>query len=542
MCPTSKKLQLIGYFFVLLFNCVFSGSSLAQYPDQEHRIIYNSDASNGFAEHWMWSAHLGNMDPGEKKVIIEDAIDEMAAAGVDTLAVVCWEKFMPDLAPSKVCPDTHRLERLQYLDMIEAGLIPLDIMVEQCRRNGIEIIATLRMNDKHASTPPGRFIREHPEWTLNPPQMDYAHEGVHQKLLAFIEELIAAHAVDGIQFDYMRFGHVFQKGKGEANAHLLTNFKRKTRKLLDAAAQRRGHNRLTLSVRVPQTIEECQYLGYDVAAWIREGLVDWIVPSDFFYTDYNTRMEDFVSLTNGTDCKIYGAIHPITCFGDDLGINDLANYRAAARNFYAHGAHGLEAYNYQYHWGRRTGRAPPWHAHKWPAALGYLGKLSNPREIASNDRHYRFLRLWPSAPTAPAPGSNKDERIKLDRSKRNLAGNRRLRVAEDLSDINLRAILQFKAVGLGEEESLLLKFNGTEIPARWIIRQFDKDGQTKWEGRPLEPFYEYTIDLSRGPEPPPVVHGDNEFSVSLLKNTGRSDGMVTIDEVELYVYVRKKPD
>ncbi len=29
--------------------------------------------------------------------IIEEAIDEIAAAGVDALAVVCWEKFMPDL-------------------------------------------------------------------------------------------------------------------------------------------------------------------------------------------------------------------------------------------------------------------------------------------------------------------------------------------------------------------------------------------------------------------------------------------------------------
>ena len=508
-------------------------ATTAEYPSHDRRILYNSDAGNAFAQSWMSSAHLGAMDPQEKKVIIEDAIDDIAAAGVDTLAVVCWEKFMPDLAPSKVCPDTHRLKRLQYLDMVEAGLIPMDIMIDRCHLRGIEFIATFRMNDRHASTPPGRFISEHPQWALSSQEANYEHEPVRREFLAFVEELLTSREVDGIQFDYMRFCHVFEAGEGETHAHLLTDFTRKARALLDAAAKRRGRSRLVLGVRVPQTLEECRFLGFDVASWIKEGLVDWVVPSDFFYTDFNARTEEFVALTEGTECKIYPAIHPIICRGNDVGINALANYRAAARNFYAYGAHGLEAYNYQYHWGRRIGRTSPWSATLWPAALGYLGKLADPQEIAGHDRHYRFYRLWDNAPT----NFSKDDRIKLDRGQPDPQGTRRFRLAEDLSDPKFRAVLQFKAVGLVDGEALEVKLNGTAVPARWTIRKFYKDGQNKWQGRPLGAFYEYTIDLGRGLQPPPTVHGDNKLYVRLTDKEEGNEETVTIDELEVYVYV-----
>ena len=59
----------------------------------------------------------------------------------------------------------------------------------------------------------------------------------------------------------MRWCHMFEPGEGEQNAHLLTDFTRKARQMLDAAAQRRGRSRLPLGVRVPQTLEECGLSG-----------------------------------------------------------------------------------------------------------------------------------------------------------------------------------------------------------------------------------------------------------------------------------------
>ena len=510
--------------------------STADFPNNERRILFNSDTGNAFAEFWNSAAHLGTMDAEEMKALAENSIDELAAAGIDTLATVVWVRFLA-MVPSKVMPDPFSSWGEGYVTLAEAGYNPVDLMIDRCHQHGMEFIACFRMNDRHGG-PVGRFISDHPEWQLKGvgggPPVNYAYEPVRQEILAYIEELLASYKVDGIEFDYMRWCHMFEPGEGQQNAHLLTDFMRKTRQLLNAAAQQRERSRLPLGVRVPQTLKECDYLGFDVATWIKEGLVDYVVPSDFFYTDFNAPTEDFVKLAEGTDCKIYPAIHPVTYRGDDVGINDLANYRAAAQNFYAYGADGIEAYNYQYHWGRRIGRTPPWPTYMWPAALGYLDKLADPQDIAEHDRHYRFYPLESiGAPT----GTGKDDIIKLDRTESDPQGSQRFRLAEDLSDRTLRATLQFKAVGLAEEEGLEIQLNGTVVPGKYTLRKFYGDGQNEWQGRPLDAFYEYTVDLDWGMMAPPMINGDNELTVRLLLAEGTGEGIVTIDELEVYVYV-----
>jgi len=504
--------------------------------NHERHILFNSDSGNAFAEFWSSAAHLGTMDAEAMKSIMETSVDELAAAGVDALATVVWARFLA-MVPSKVMPDPFYWGQ-GYVTLSEAGYDPVDLMIDRCHQHDMEFIACFRMNDRHGGAV-GRFISDHPEWQLKGvrggPAVNYAYEPVRQEILAYIKELLSSYDVDGIELDYMRWCHMFEPGEGRQNAHLLTDFTRKTRQLLDAAAQRRGRERLVLGVRVPQTLQECDYLGFDVATWIKEGLVDYVVPSDFFYTDFNARTEDFVKLAEGTNCKIYPAIHPIICEGDDVRINGLTNYRAAARNFYAYGADGVEAYNYQYHWGRRIGRTTSWPTYMWPAALGYLGKLADPQDIAKHDRHYRFYRLWENgAPT----GEAKDDRIVLDRTESAPQGSQRFRLAEDLSNPNLRATLQFKAVGLGEDEALEIQLNGTVVPDNYILRQFYSEGQNEWQGRPLDAFYEYTIDLDWGMLAPPIINGDNELTVRLLPAQGQSEGTATIDELEVYVYVK----
>ncbi len=120
-------------------------------------------------------------------------------------------------------------------------------------------------------------------------------------------------------------------------------------------------------------------------------------------------------------------------FGFDKPLCDIAPSSFA-------GADGVEAYNYQYHWGRRIGRTTSWPSYMWPAALGYLDKLADPQEIAQHDRHYQFYPLWQAHGGAGwAQTGHHDDRIFLDRAKRDLPGSQQFRVAEDLSDRRLRA-------------------------------------------------------------------------------------------------------
>jgi hypothetical protein len=359
-----------------------------------------------------------------------------------------------------------------------------------------------------------------------------------------VQEVLDAYEVDGLEYDYLRWCHLFHPGEGAAHAPLLNDFTRQTRKLLDEAAQRRGCGRLLFGVRVPQILGECEYLGFDLATWIQEGLIDYVVPSDFMHTDTNLRTEDFVRLTEGTDCQVYPAIHPrISMDGpnEHYRLMNLANFRAAAQNFYAFGAAGLSPYNYQFAFERRAvaHRSSAYAAYMWPAALGWLRDLRDPQDIAAHDRHYLFYSLYKKQPTVA--GYSNDENIYLNRGQSVLAGARRFRLAEDLSDSRLRATMQFKAVGLAEGEKLEIRINGALVPLEYLTRVFDPNGQNVYEGDPLPPFHEYTIDLNweTTGRKPPLVFGDNELAVRLIPTAAQTEGEVSIEELECYVYVRR---
>jgi len=305
------------------------------------------------------------------KRILEELVDEEAAAHVDAISYCLFTAFWSELPSSKLTD----IFPWRPPGMDEAGMDPLKVLIDRCHHHGMKFIADIRMNDRHGDRQ--GIAKEHPEWIILGSANDYALDEVREAMLAFTKEVLDGYEVDGIEYDYMRWCHMFKPGEGKENAHLLTEFTRKTRQLLDDAAKRRGIDRLEFGVRVPLTIAECDYLGFDVATWIKEGLVDFVVPSDFMHSDTNMRIEDFVKLAEGTSCKIYPAIHNrISMDGpnEHYRLMNLANMRAAAQNFYGFGADGVSPYNYQFAFERRAvaHRSSAYAAYMWPAALGWL--------------------------------------------------------------------------------------------------------------------------------------------------------------------------
>ena len=96
-------------------------------------------------------------------------------------------------------------------------------------------------------------------------------------------------------------------------------------------------------------------------------------------------------------------------------------------------------------------------------------------------------------------------------------------------------------MGLSEDEALEIRLNGAPVPAEYITRFFDEDGQKKSEGRELPAFYLYVIELNWwGDQKQPVINGDNRLSVRFIPaGAAEGKGTVVIDELEAYVYVRK---
>ena len=168
------------------------------------------------------------------------------------------------------------------------------------------------------------------------------------------------------------------------------------RSQLSAAAQRRKREDLLLGVRVPSTLEECDALGYEVRTWIREGLVDYVTPTDFWSTDCVARTEEFAKLAEGTSCKIYPSISPPTSFPTpNERFLTPAQYRGAANNFYAFGADGLSAYNYFWTWAYSKGDSIAGLGNVWPTrSLDVLTQLKDPVACRTGHRQYLAHTLW----------------------------------------------------------------------------------------------------------------------------------------------------
>ena len=510
-------------------------SSSAKNPGAgSHRLLMNYDMTA------LWfpvrvAYQKQDVDAEAMKRMLEEIVDEHARARIDTLVQCVWVRFrthMPDCKSAESVDRLPRYEKMGLKRLNDGGFDLVQILLDRSRKRGMRFLAGMRMNDRHGVSQRTKFYQSHAEWHLQgfPGGLDYKHEGVRRAILAFIEEFLGKYDVDGIEFDYMRWCHVFRPSEAAKNAPLLTAFMRRTRRLLDQASRKRGRERLLLGVRIPQTIEECDKLGFDVAEWIKDGLADYVCPSDFFYTDFNARTEEFVKQTKGTHCKVYPSLHPVVTQQNDVEILSGANYRAAARNFAASGAHGFSAYNYQYNWCQMIAAYKFGPKGMWPKSLGFLSQLSNAESIGKADRHYLYHPLWGNSPCPT--GARKNDRIILKRTNPTARRAFRFRLAEDLTNESLSAVLEFKATGMTDGDRLELDINGKKIAPAQITRTYDADGQSPEKGRKLPAFHLYRFPLTS----PPAVFGDNRLGARLARSAGKED--VDIQEVEVKVKVR----
>jgi hypothetical protein len=67
--------------------------------------------------------------------------------------------------------------------------------------------------------------------------------------------------------------------------------------MLDSAANKRGCKRLTLGVRVPESIQACWLAGVDIETWVRRGWIDFVVISTWNNTDPQLPVDEFTRFT-----------------------------------------------------------------------------------------------------------------------------------------------------------------------------------------------------------------------------------------------------
>ncbi len=512
-------------------------------PRGDRRVIYNSDPSNTTSQ---------LSDPAAQPKELREIVRKYAKEGnIDTLVQEVFSEAMTVFWRTDKCPYDVRYWHQRLVPMMDASLMPIEVYIDECHKQGMEFIAGFRMNDRHGQNPDffEKLSNEHPDWILTdykpswegaPPRshkygcaLNYSVEGVRNFLFEIMEEVANRFDIDGIEFNFTRLAECFPIGKAEESHSIMTSFVRRVRKMLDEAGKKKERE-LILGVRVPQQLEGCKKMGFDVPTWIEERLIDYVAPGDFGFTDFNERYEDFVRLSRSYDCYVYPQVQPR--IGIRSGLHMVpSRYRAAVQNFYGAGADGFSTQNFFHNWAPSfavPGEDGPSVPEMYPKALNYLKELRSPESIAAaGDRHYVFHPLWlGSGPNGEGmSGIYKQEQIVLNRQQLGDRGEFRFRICERLAprskisgDTLLSGVMLLFRPDIAPGDEIEVDINGKRVPAEDIEYQWYDE-----KGRP--PLC--TLALTS----PPAVYGDNYLGLKLVKSTPEAQGDVVLLEVEVMV-------
>jgi len=326
-----------------------------QAANRRRRVIYNNDGDDVFfAQEPTPESFLAARSKG------------VEGTHVDTYVYSTLSNFNSCVHDSRVAEiSTLRFPSLYPTNHIQAfidqGQDSLSMVVGFCRANGIEVFWSARMNDMHDNWYPQMLTdlkKNHPElrlWresdygrpgdgTIKPHMyataMDYGCEEIRRRQYDTILDVCERYDIDGVELDFLRNPIYFRpnmEGRPVEAEHLelMTGLVRRLRGAADEIGQRRGKP-ILISARVPNLLDRCRYIGLDVERWIREHLLDMVIPS-LEFTPFTGDISEMVALAHGSAVPVY------PCIGGCVG--DVEGWAAAATNALASGADGIATFN-----------------------------------------------------------------------------------------------------------------------------------------------------------------------------------------------------
>ena len=192
------------------------------------------------------------------------------------------------------------------VELIEAGIDPLQVMAGFARKNRMELFWSFRMNDTHdgSKTEYGPIMlranklkTEHPDWMIGSETekpkfgawtaVDYTRPEIRNLAFQFTEEVCRNYDVDGVELDFFRHPVFFKRAAlsgtpcTDEERSLMTDLIRRIRSMTESVGQQRGKP-ILLAVRVPDSTEYASACGLDIERWLSEGLLDLLIASGYF--------------------------------------------------------------------------------------------------------------------------------------------------------------------------------------------------------------------------------------------------------------------
>lgn len=264
-----------------------------------------------------------------------------------------------------------RLAAESWRTLRRKNIDPFRVALEACHGAGLEFHAAYRTAGFHFPVPHREwnsrgFYDRHPEWRgvdrrgRNTPRLSYAYPEVRRFVVSILQE-VAGYPVDGVCLLYNRRPPLveyeppvvegFKSRYGmdptgldpkdarwlSYRATFLTRFMREVRQAMDEAAREQNREKpIQVTAIVMSSREENLYYAMDVEGWVREGLVDAIIP----YTSVTGLNSGAVSwmdpgdarffqrITRGTSCRLALNLMPRQVDAEDYRKRAHALYEA----------------------------------------------------------------------------------------------------------------------------------------------------------------------------------------------------------------------
>jgi len=494
---------------------------------RKRRIIYNNDGDDLTA----FIRDAKDMTPDE---FLARRTSAVAGTQVDTIfyctglcfGILRYDSKLGDNLVRRAL-EADKLPRDKTEQFLAKKLDPMQMIVDFCRRNKIEVFCSMRMNDTHDGRNPllfSTFKKNHPE-CLNgtaekPPKygvwtaVDYARPEVRDLRVRMFQEACENYDLDGIEMDFFRHSILFKSHADGAvvspqERDLMTDMVRRIRRMTEEVGLKRGRP-ILVAVRVPDSVGYCEATGLDLARWLDEGLLDILIPGGYFRLN---PWETSVELGHRHGVPVYPSLDEsrMQCKWPDPSEagkirNTPACFRARAAEVWDSGADGVYMFNLF------DPRSPLWSELGDPKTLqgldavyttgarGAAGIAGRGNGFPGGERFLNRLAFCPERPLKLVPGR---------------AATVDLRVGQQIVGAESRGhapkvTLRLRVKDLPDADELAVKLNGQALtgPKR----------QDAWLDYPVQPTL--------------VVKGTNRFEIALaLKSAAKP----TLEDLLLWV-------
>ena len=337
-------------------------------------------------------------EPPMQKEEFEAGVDELVGTPVDAIMfclgdgrTVLHDTKVGELWGHNVKKWPHQIFRRAHQNataLISEGHDPLQIICDRAHEKNLLLYPTLlvqqgrRARDEDVRCSEFRFNNTHleigaagdlPEDFPGLTMLDFKHKQVRDERFDLVAETLERYPVDGfeLQLDYGL--HYFHPKQVQAGLEIMTAWVAQVYRAVKASGGERE-----LAIRVPASIEGCLSIGLDIQEWLRQGIVDVLIPQTLSgpeLLNHNADFRPFVAAAKDTDCRIHAALQSHVD-SDRLAEATVEMIRGAACNYWEQGIDGL----YLAHW-----------FGNWPYDATFyekLRELPHPEVMAPRDKFY----------------------------------------------------------------------------------------------------------------------------------------------------------